>query len=235
MRQNHTLLKSFFLSFLIHIIGISLFSIIFPIPVKKRFFVETILLPKVEGKKIEQKEKIVSKKIEKKEISEKIAVFKEFPSEKISDKQIYGISTAEKIPVKELLSMAEYIPERVKRIENPEISDFEIKFPSIEFSEKISPEISEEKIEGPAGKRKIIYKEKIEYPLWAQKKGIEGKVKIKFWVDPDGKIVNTEIQFSSGEIKLDLYAEENFRKWLFEPVQTDKNVWGIITLNFKLK
>ena len=164
--------------------------------------------------------KFVSKKIEENIGALKVKTEEEVPLIKITSKEIIG----EK----------EYITP-VKLNLDIEKTDFEINslsVPVLNFSEDIT---SEELIEGPAGTRKIIYKEKIDYPLWAQEKGIEGKVKIKFWVNPEGKIYNTEILLSSGYPEIDFYAERKFKKWLFEPVSSEKDVWGIITLIFKLK
>ena len=92
-----------------------------------------------------------------------------------------------------------------------------------------------EKIEGPGGKRKVIYRISPQYPEWAKKKGIEGNIRIKFWISPEGKVVDTEIITSSGYPELDLIAEAIFRKWLFEPSTKNGNVWGIITFRFRLK
>ncbi|MCM8810045.1 MAG: energy transducer TonB, partial [Candidatus Omnitrophica bacterium] len=139
------------------------------------------------------------------------------------------------ITSKEAVSQEQYITPIKLELDIEKVEKFEINtlpIPILDIGQGSSSEVT---IEGPAGTRKILYKEKIDYPLLAQKKGIEGKVKIKFWVNPDGKVSNTEIIFSSGNPDIDFYAETKFRNWLFEPAKTDKDVWGIITLIFKLK
>jgi len=87
-------------------------------------------------------------------------------------------------------------------------------------------------IEGPIGERTLVHRETLEYPDWMQKKGIEGDVTIKFWVDPSGKIAITSLVTSSGSTELDMYAQQVFKKWLFEPAATDQQTWGIITFHF---
>lgn len=87
-------------------------------------------------------------------------------------------------------------------------------------------------IEGPIGERTLVHRETLEYPEWMQKKRVGGDVTIKFWVDPSGKIAITNLLSSSGSSELDMYAEQVFKKWLFEPSATDKQTWGIITFHF---
>lgn len=216
--KDRTFLKAILFSLFIHILGISLFSIFLPMPLKKRKPIEMIPYP-IETKKIS--EKIVFKEAKEYIGTEKIRMPQNFTPVSISNRDILG----EK----------EYVSKVNFRMDI-ETSKFEMSLPKIPLTE-VYGEIKkeEELIEGPAGSRKIVYKEKIEYPFWAQKRGIEGKVKIKFWVNPEGKIINTEIFSSSGYPEIDLYAEENFKKWLFDTAKSDKNVWGIITIVFKLK
>ncbi|MCM8818193.1 MAG: energy transducer TonB [Candidatus Omnitrophica bacterium] len=215
--KDRTFLKSILFSILIHIIGISLFSISLPLPLKKRKPVEIIQYPSFTKK---TSEKVVLKEIESIG-TENVRVFQNVVPVNISNRDIIG----EK----------EYVSKVNFKIDI-EPTKFEISLPEIPLTQ-VYAEIKreEEIIEGPAGSRKIVYKEKIEYPFWAQKKGIEGKVKIKFWVNPEGKIIDTEIFSSSGYPEIDLYAEENFKKWVFDIAKSDKNVWGIITIIFKLK
>jgi len=210
-------LKAILISFFIHIFGISLFSIFLPLPLKRRKPLEVSLYP-FQSKKISQNINI-SKKIKENIGNQKVPFIENIPPIKISTKDIIGEKG--------------YVSKVNFKLNIEEVK-FEPSLPVVNFSE-IQQEFREELIEGPAGKRKIIYKEKIEYPLWAQKKGMEGKVKIKFWVSPEGKIYNTEIFSSSGYPEIDLYAEENFKKWVFEKVESEKNVWGIITITFKLR
>lgn len=225
MKDNHLLLKTFFLSLAIHITGISIFSIIFPSYIPRRKPIEVSLLPPSMDKKVIKlaKTKILPQLPRIKTIYEKLAV--------INEKEIMKFS------LREFLGSPEYIPlTKIKK--NFEIPSFKIKFPQIKKVEKGEKSLFKEKtekIEGPAGERKLVYREKMKYPEWAEKEGMEGIIKIKFWVSPDGKIIETEIINSSGFPDLDIYTVENFRKWIFEPAKTNKKVWGIITFLFELK
>jgi len=219
--KTNLFLKAFFISLFIHIIGLSLFSVILPSPLKKTKPIEIIIFPSLEAKKTMESIKFVSKKIEENIGVLKVKTEEEVPSMKITSKEVFEGN--------------EYITPVKLNLDIEKKADFEINSLSIPVLNLPETTTSGELIEGPAGTRKIIYKEKIDYPLWAQEKGIEGKVKIKFWVNPEGKIYNTEISLSSGNPEIDFYAERKFKKWLFEPVNSEKDVWGIITLNFKLK
>jgi TonB family protein len=228
--KNNIFIKSLLISFLIHLFGISFFSIFLPVPPKRNRPIEVLIYNKLETKKKDIEENLIVKKVEENIGKEKVSNINELKSENISTRDIIG----------------EEKKEATSTSLNLDIEKFEFKI-NFHPLDTIEQNITEEKkstggkgtegpiIEGPVGTRKIIYKEKIEYPLWAQKKGVEGKVKIKFWVNPEGKISDTEIFISSGFPEIDLYAEENFKKWIFEPATTDKDVWGIITFIFKLK
>jgi len=229
--KNNIFIKSLLISFLIHLFGISFFSIFLPVPPKRNRPIEVLIYNKLETKKKDIEENLIVKKVEENIGKEKVSNINELKSENISTRDIIG----------------EEKKEATSTNLNLDIEKFEFKINFHPLDTPKEQNITEEKkstgekgtegpiIEGPVGTRKIIYKEKIEYPLWAQKKGVEGKVKIKFWVNPEGKISDTEIFISSGFPEIDLYAEENFKKWIFEPATTDKDVWGIITFIFKLK
>lgn len=218
--EKNLLSKTLLLSFFIHIIGISIFSIIFPLPSKKYKPVEVTFYPP-SYRKDEISKKIVVKKIEEKKGNIQIKEETKVDITRVLKETILG--SEEKIKRNFILD----IPSEDIKIAFEKISSI----PSLKI-EKITDE--EELIEGPAGRRKIIYKEKIDYPLWAQKIGIEGKVKIKFWINPEGKIIETEILQSSGYPELDLYSIEKFKNWLFETAETKENTWGMITFFFKL-
>ncbi|MGB9677978.1 MAG: energy transducer TonB [Candidatus Ratteibacteria bacterium] len=220
MRKESLFLKAIFISLFIHFLGLSLFSIILPSPLKKIKPIEVIISPSLETKQIKESVNFVSKKIQENIGKEKIKI-----EEKVSSTNI---------AMKEVIGEKEYVtPVRLNLdIEKAEFEINSLSLPVLNLPEDNS---SDEVIEGPIGTRKIIYREKIDYPIWAQQKGMEGKVKIKFWVNPEGKIFNTEIFLSSGNPEIDFYAERKLKKWLFEPVKSEKDVWGIITLNFKLK
>lgn len=224
MRSNHLLLKAFLISLFIHITGISLFSIVFPLPATYRKPIEVSLLPPAMDKKI----KLV-----------KTEVLPHLPVLKTKFEKLARFDEREviKLSKREFMGYPDYVP-LTKITKTLKIPDFKIKFPplpAMKTSSITKNKQSKEKIEGPAGERNLIYREKIEYPEWAEEKGIEGNIKIKFWVEPDGKISNTEIITSSGYPELDVYTLSKFRKYLFEPIDKNKKVWGIITFVFRLK
>ncbi|MCM8766882.1 MAG: energy transducer TonB [Candidatus Omnitrophica bacterium] len=221
MKINYIFLKAFFVSLFLHFFGLSIFSIILPSSLKRAKPIEILIYPSSETKKTQKRDILISKKI-----TENIGIQKVQ-----SEKDLSSLN----ITSKEAVSQEQYITPIKLELDIEKVEKFEINtlpIPILDIGQGSSSEVT---IEGPAGTRKILYKEKIDYPLLAQKKGIEGKVKIKFWVNPDGKVSNTEIIFSSGNPDIDFYAETKFRNWLFEPAKTDKDVWGIITLIFKLK
>jgi len=224
MKSNYLLLKAFTISLFIHIAGFSLFSIVFPLPSPSRKPIEVSLLPPAMDKKIQL---------------EKTDIIPELPVLKTRFENIASFDRREiiKISKRVFTGSSNYVP-LTKIADTFKIPEFKIKFPplpSIKTRSLSSKEKSTEKIEGPAGERKLIYREKIQYPEWAEKKGIEGNIKIKFWVTPDGKICETEIITSSGYPELDFYTMNKFRRYLFEPVNKNKKVWGIITFIFRLK
>ena len=224
MKSNHLLLKAFTISLFIHIVGFSLFSIVFPLSSPSRKPIEVSLLPPSMDKKIQL---------------EKTDIIPELPVLKTKFENIASFDRREviKISKRVFTGSADYVP-LTKITDTFKIPEFKIKFPplpSMKTHSLSSKEKSTEKIEGPAGERKLIYRERIQYPEWAEKKGIEGNIKIKFWVSPDGKICETEIITSSGYPELDFYTMNKFRRYLFEPINKNKKVWGIITFIFRLK
>ena len=226
MKGEKLLLKTFFASLLVHITGISLFVIILPNVYSPKQPIEVSLLPpSMSPEDIHlAKIKIMPEIPETKAHYEKLDMPFEQETVKLSAEKFTGFS--ENLPVIQISP----------RFEFPE---FNVQFPTI--SEFQTPEqlasgsIMSMDIEGPGGDRQVIYREVIKYPLWAQQQGMEGNIKIKFWVDSEGRITSTTIKGSSGFPELDIYAEESFRKWLFNPVKTDKEVWGLITFRFRLK
>jgi TonB family protein len=223
------LIKTSSVSFFIHLVGISLFSLVLPFPRIERRPIEVSILPpstvvRPEIKLVKAKtipEVNIPRVIAK---DEKIATLREPEIIKLSTEQFTG--SQQYIPVTQITD----------RLEIPE---FQVKLPDIisfkSLEKGMGKKIPGINIEGPAGSRVLLYREQADYPDWAQEKGIEGNVQIKFWVDPDGKIELTSLIASSGFPELDIYAEQSLRKWLFEPVQTDKKAWGIITFIFRLK
>lgn len=225
--KKNLLFKTFIVSLFIHITGISIFSLMLPVAKKEIQPIEVSLLP-VSMAPAEPLVEVKSISLTIPNISpggEKITVVKKKEIIRFSSQEIIGISKA--ITPMEILSTRFELPE----VKIPEIISFNIKGTTSE-EKTVSSDIE---IEGPAGERSLIYKEPVDYPVWAIEKSLEGIIRIKFWVDPDGKIVLTNIITSSGYPELDLYTEQRFRKWTFEPVRTDKQAWGLITFRFYLK
>lgn len=225
-KKKNLLLKSFSVSLFVHIAGISLFSLILPLPRPERKPIEVSLLPpSAAPEKIELARTAPAPEIPRAvPRKEKIALARERETARISTERFTG--SPQYVPVTQVTHKFE-IPEF--QVKLPDI----LSFKSLEKSFERTP--ANVDIEGPAGDRGLIYREQADYPEWAQKRGIEGNVQIKFWVDPDGKIALTSLLGSSGFPELDVYTEQVFRKWLFEPVRTDKQAWGIITFRFRLK
>ncbi|MCX8081925.1 MAG: TonB family protein [bacterium] len=227
--KQNLLLKAFVISLLIHIGGISIFSLILPVSIREIEPVEVSLLP---TSNIPSPEKTYVVKNISPEIpkvspkTEKIAI------EKIR-KDILKFSSEETIGASRIITPPEILSTRFELpdVKMPDI----IPFGKTDTYSENRASISDVEIEGPAGNRSLIYKEPVEYPEWAIEKALEGNIRIKFWVAPDGKIILTNLITSSGYPELDLYAEQKFRKWLFEPIQTDKQAWGLITFRFYLK
>ncbi|RKY30815.1 MAG: hypothetical protein DRP67_03770 [Candidatus Omnitrophota bacterium] len=225
MEGKNLLLKLFLISLILHISILPLFSIVLPpkrkryIPVEFRVYKPQIGKEKINLVEIEPFPKIpvVLPHYEKIFLSIEKEVFKK------ANEEITGLNRH---------TILTEIPENFK------IAETRINIPSLPSifgeKEKSAGKISEE-IEGPGGKRRIIYKVSPEYPEWAKKEGIEGNVRIKFWISPQGKVVDTEIITSSGYPELDLIAEAFLRKWIFEPSTENYNVWGIITFRFRLE
>ncbi|MGI6595461.1 MAG: energy transducer TonB [Elusimicrobia bacterium] len=226
--KNNLLLKTFLLSLAIHISGVFLFSLVLPLSIREIKPLEVSLLP--------------------------LSASSETPVSELTA----GISTAlptasaksEGITVVTRREVLRFAPQEVTGVSKA-ITPVEIIFDTLELPDIKLPEIvafnlvgsssekssasSDIEIEGPAGERIPIYREPITYPGWAIEKSLEGIIRIKFWVDPDGKIALTNLITSSGFAELDLYAEQTFRRWIFEPINTDKQAWGLITFRFHLR
>ncbi|MCM8760417.1 MAG: TonB family protein [Candidatus Omnitrophica bacterium] len=219
---------TFIISLLIHITGISLFSLIMPVSKREIMPVEVSLLPVgLSPEKSLSEVRSISPEIPKSSPrKEKITIETRKEILRFSPYEVAGVTPILTPP--EILSARFELPE----VKIPEITPFNVAGSS--SPEKISA-LTDVEIEGPAGGRKLIYREPVEYPVWARAKAMEGNIRIKFWVAPDGKIVLTNLITSSGYPELDFYTEQRFRRWVFESVRTDKQVWGLITFRFYLK
>ncbi|MDD3726576.1 MAG: energy transducer TonB [Candidatus Ratteibacteria bacterium] len=226
--KQNLLLKAFIFSLLLHITGISLFSLVLPLSKSEMEPIEVSLLP-ISSAPAEPTTEVrnISLEIPRSYAlgREKITIETKKEVLRFSPQETTGLSKI--ITPPEILSTIGELPE----VKIPEI----IPFGMVGSGNEKKVSASDIEIEGPAGGRALIYKEPIEYPGWAIEKGLEGNIRIKFWVAPDGKIVLTNLITSSGYPELDLYTEQQFRRWMFEPVKTDKQAWGLITFRFQLR
>jgi len=226
MRGDNLLRRTLFVSLLVHVAGISLFAVILPQSHVVRKPIEVSLLPpsiapdEIKLAKIEIIPEVPQARVD----YEKLAMSREKETVKFSTDRFTGFS--EFIPVVQISPKYNF-PEY--RVQFPAVAE-------LKTDEQLAVRrVTALEIEGLAGDRRLIYRETIEYPAWAQRQGMQGNIKIKFWVNSEGRITSTRINSSSGFPELDIYAEENFRKWLFESAGTDMQVWGIITLRFRLR
>ena len=88
-------------------------------------------------------------------------------------------------------------------------------------------------IQGPAGKRKVLYKPEIP----DVKIDREGEVELKFWVLPDGS-VGSVVPLLRGYAELERIAINYMKQWRFDPLDESELTvaqWGTITVKFRLK
>jgi TonB family protein len=85
-------------------------------------------------------------------------------------------------------------------------------------------------IEGPAAKRRVIYRPPLPRPVAT----VSGTISLRFWVRPDGTIGKI-IPVVRGEPELEKTAIEFLSKWRFETLQNStEDQWGILPIHFKL-
>lgn len=226
MRKHELLFKTVMISLAFHVTGISIFHIVFPLRRPSKPPIEVALLPAFMAP--EEAEVVVPE------------VVPEIPSTLYHSYQTVDyIDKMESVvfALKPFTGFPEPVP-FVKMAPEFKIPEFEVDFSEIsEFFVQVAEVVenfSGLDIEGPAGERQLIYREAMDYPDWARMAGFEGTVRMRFFVAPDGKVVRTEMLTSSGAPELDTYVEDGFRRWVFEPAVTDKDVWGIITFRFRL-
>ena len=94
-------------------------------------------------------------------------------------------------------------------------------------------------IEGPAGKREIIFKPaSLTVPRSLYGGREEYIVKLKFFISNDGVVHDIEPIVSSGYPEIDLKAMRFLRKWRFSPLslaENDKSTWGIVKVRIEAK
>lgn len=94
-------------------------------------------------------------------------------------------------------------------------------------------------IEGPAGKREIIFKPaSLTVPRSLYGGREEYIVKLKFFMSNDGVVHDIEPIVSSGYPEIDLKAIRFLRKWRFSPLslaENDKSAWGIVKVRIEAR
>ena len=88
-------------------------------------------------------------------------------------------------------------------------------------------------IEGPAGKRGVMFKphEKPSVPKGLYGDAEEYTVKLKFFITQNGIVHDTEPIISSGYPGIDMQAVNFLKKWRFSPssvIDKDKTDWGML-------
>jgi protein TonB len=99
------------------------------------------------------------------------------------------------------------------------------------------PVAAQEGVEGPLGKRRLIYRESPPYPEWARRQGLETDVKFRIWVNPGGTVSRVSITKRSGNTELDALAERALKQWRFEPLPAhvpQRDEWGEVPMAFRL-
>ena len=226
MKGEKLLYKTFFASLLVHVAGISMFGLVFPQTKIRRDPIEVSLLPPSTAPEDRHLARIdITPDIPRAATSyERLAIPMERETVEFSAEK-FTVS-AESVPI-------------VREGTVFELPEYSVSFPSISDLADTQPLtaglMASLEIEGIGGDRQLLHRKEIEYPDWARKRGLEGIIRIRFGVNPEGRIVSTGIENSSGFPELDIYAEENFRRWLFEPARTEREVRGIITLRFRLR
>ena len=74
------------------------------------------------------------------------------------------------------------------------------------------------------------------YPDWARAQNIEADVVVRFYVSCDGKVRDKlYLERTSGYSKLDKLVMEALKKWVFEPVKSGGDQWGVVTVRYLLE
>jgi periplasmic protein TonB len=245
--MDYKFLKSFFFSFVLHILLIFLlFLFNFTETTKEEdvyrevsFVVErdfpekkqnesisslaqkkqVVATPKKENPKPikEQIPKPDSKKEEQKEVTSKKV---EINLPEIDTQKINTDLVEQKDPEEEDVSSKVVIPEQDTKVEEKDDNISDKDLPGSDFGDDIVDLRPSKNLElfGPIVNRRIVYSEVPEYPDWAKSQGVESEVRMKFWVEPDGKVVNAEVVQKSGYLRLDLLAINSLLKWKFTPL-----------------
>ena len=87
--------------------------------------------------------------------------------------------------------------------------------------------------EEPSQGRKPIYTPKPRIPKWVSEQGLELEVTAFFVLRPEGIVSSITLERSSGYSDVDSAITEAIRRWRFQPVASERNVFGRITYVIK--
>lgn len=73
------------------------------------------------------------------------------------------------------------------------------------------------------------------YPEHLRRRGIEGKNHVRVLVSPEGRVLQVELQRSSGNAELDAAAVTAVQRWKFAPFLSAQPAWAVIPFDFKLE
>lgn len=92
-------------------------------------------------------------------------------------------------------------------------------------------------IEGPLGKRGLVYFEKPSYPQWARQAGIEAQVRFRFWVSSQGNVFRILALKKSAYPELESLARQALARWRFEPLPRgeEREEWGEVPFVWELR
>ncbi|MBX0312600.1 MAG: TonB family protein [Sulfurihydrogenibium sp.] len=181
---------------------------------------------KVEVKKIQvQTKKEVKVKIPVVNEEKKEAISKTTPAEKIQDKP------QESSIKKETLKIEDENLKLLSQIgKNPEVSGVQKsnQEESLSFGQKLSD--IDKSAEGTALNRSLLYKP---LPPKLTSSILQPSIKAKIWISPSGNVEKVELINITGDAEIDTAVIKYLKKWKFNPIDTNKTQWAIVTVRFE--
>jgi TonB family protein len=83
---------------------------------------------------------------------------------------------------------------------------------------------------GGGGNRVVLFKKLPKYPPGVN---TEAVIRIRFTVSPKGNVINA-FPLQKGDPLLEKAALDAIKKWRFNPLKDDREMYGIITFTFRL-
>ena len=92
-------------------------------------------------------------------------------------------------------------------------------------------------VEGPLGRRALVYLEHPTYPAWAQEAGIEAEMRFRFWVSAAGDVTRILALRKSAHPELESLARRALGRWRFEPLPPghEREEWGEVPVVWRLE